>query len=67
MGWDEAGTPISQIMEEGQEVTASQEIDFCTLGMFIIGKIFSCALLVAFSVYLLCLFQALHDQGRSSN
>jgi hypothetical protein len=67
MGWDEAGTPISQIMEEDQEITASQEIDFCTLGMFIIGKISSCVLLVAFSVYFPCLFPALHDQVRSSN
>jgi hypothetical protein len=67
MRWDEAGTPIYQIMEEDQEVVASQEIDFCTLGMFIIGKTFSCVLLVAFLVYFPCLFQALYDQGRSSN
>ena len=61
MGWDEARTPIYQTMDEDQEVAASQEIDFCTLGMFIIGKIFSHGLLVAFSVYFPCLFQALHD------
>lgn len=65
-GWDEAGTPIYQIMDEDREVAASQEIDFCTLGMFIIGKIFGCVL-AAFSVYFPGLLQALHDQGCSSN
>ena len=50
--WNEEKTSSYQIMEEDQEVAAPQEIDFCTLGMFIIGKISICVL-IGFSVYFL--------------
>lgn len=47
------------MMEEEEEISPSQEIDFCTMGMFIIGKNGSSY------VKVLLLFQALstRDQG----
>jgi hypothetical protein len=34
------------MMEEGDEISPLQEVDFCTLGMFIIGTRFSFAFLL---------------------